>query len=134
MSPLASLVPRVAIVTGAAQGIGRAIALRLASDGLDVALNDISSKSEALAAVAVELEALGRKALVVTADVSKEEEVKSLVQTVIQTLGRLDVVSIQIWLRLSILPQFEAMLDGCQRRGCFSAPKHHGRYARRVPY
>lgn len=84
---------RVALVTGGAQGIGRAIALRLASDGLDVAVNDISSKSALLDGVVNEIQKLGRKAVSLPCDVTKEEEVKNMVDKAVNELGRLDVVS-----------------------------------------
>lgn len=83
---------RVALVTGAAQGLGLAIALRLADDGLDVAVNDIASKSEDLKKVVADIEAKGRRSIAVTADVSSEEEVKAMVEKVAKELGSLDVV------------------------------------------
>lgn len=83
---------RVAIVTGAAQGIGRSIALRLAADGLDVAVNDVQSQKQALDAVVSEIQAKGRKAVALTADVSSEEDVKNMVEKTVEQLGRLDVV------------------------------------------
>lgn len=52
---------RVAIVTGAAQGIGRAIALRLADDGLDIAVSDLASQSALLETLAAGIRAKGRK-------------------------------------------------------------------------
>ncbi|KAF8750788.1 KR domain [Rhizoctonia solani] len=69
---------RVAIVTGAAQGIGRAVALKLASNGVDVALADIPSKQDALEQVVKEIERLGRKAIAVTGDVSNEPQVQAI--------------------------------------------------------
>lgn len=85
-------ITRVAIVTGAAGGIGRAIALRLAADGLDVAVNDIEGQKQALETVVAEIQAKGRKAIAVPADVSSEEQVKSMVEKTVEHLGRLDVV------------------------------------------
>lgn len=82
----------VSLVTGSGQGIGRAIALRLADDGYDVAVNDIPSNRENLETLKAEIESKGRKALVVTADVSQEDQVKHMVDTVVETLGGLDVV------------------------------------------
>ncbi len=82
----------VALVTGASQGIGRAIALRLARDGLDIALNDLAMKEEALEVLASEIEALGRKACYIVADVAIEDSVEKMVNKVVTELGQLDVV------------------------------------------
>ena len=83
---------RVALVTGAAQGIGRSIALRLAEDGLDLAVNDISSKTSALNEVVKEIQSKGRQAVAVPADVSSEKEVEAMVSNAVASLGGLDVV------------------------------------------
>lgn len=88
-----SVTKAVALITGSAQGIGRSVALRLARDGFDIALNDVSSKRDQLRAVADDIEKIGRKTLLVPADVAVEEEVKGMVQDVSKELGRLDVVS-----------------------------------------
>ncbi|KAL0958475.1 hypothetical protein HGRIS_000614 [Hohenbuehelia grisea] len=82
----------VALVTGAGRGIGRAIALRLAKDGFDVALNDLPAGVRDIEAVRDEILQSGRKATVVPADVSVESEVKSLVNEVVGGLGSLDVM------------------------------------------
>ncbi|KAF9223032.1 NAD(P)-binding protein [Gyrodon lividus] len=84
----------VALVTGTAQGIGRSIALRLASDGYDIGLNDIEESKYKLDALSEEIISVypGRKACVVVADVTVEEEVKAMVEGVVAALGSLDVI------------------------------------------
>ncbi|KAK0217327.1 acetoin reductase family protein [Armillaria nabsnona] len=82
----------VAIVTGAGQGIGKAIALRLADDGFDVAINDLPRKSQALELLSAEISAKGRRSCIIPADVSVEEEVEIMVTKVVTELGRLDVM------------------------------------------
>ncbi|KAJ7613671.1 hypothetical protein DFH06DRAFT_1344621 [Mycena polygramma] len=82
----------IALVTGAAQGIGKAIVLRLAADGFDVAVNDIPSKAALLDALKVEVIAAGRHSAVFTGDVSVDAEVKAMVAGVVFTLGGLDVM------------------------------------------
>lgn len=81
-----------AIVTGSAQGIGRAISLRLADDGFDVAVNDIPTNQSALESLVKEIEVRGRKAIAVPADVSQEAQVKEMVAKAVKDLGGLDVV------------------------------------------
>ena len=83
---------KVALVTGAARGIGRAIALRLSEDGLDIAVNDLPNTPE-LDDIVREIENKGRRSLAVPADVSLEEDVEKIIQQVVQKLGSLDVVS-----------------------------------------
>lgn len=83
---------RVALVTGAARGIGRGIAERLASDGLDVAVNDIEDNEGKLIEVAEAIRGAGRRALAVTADVSDHREVEGMVGRVADELGQLNVM------------------------------------------
>jgi meso-butanediol dehydrogenase / (S,S)-butanediol dehydrogenase / diacetyl reductase len=83
---------RIALVTGAANGIGRAIALRLAADGLDVAVNDIEAAADQLKEVVAEIEALGVRSVPAVADVSDPEAVPDMVARVAADLGRLDVM------------------------------------------
>lgn len=73
-------------------GIGYAVAIRLAQDGLNVAINDIVSKREKIDAVVDEIRALGRESVAVPADVGSETEVKAMVDQTVAALGALDVV------------------------------------------
>ncbi|EAU82090.2 short chain oxidoreductase [Coprinopsis cinerea okayama7 len=85
--------PRVAVVTGAAKGLGRAIALRLAQDGFDVALNDIAACEGELKKVEEELGAYGRRSVRCVGDVSLERDVKRLVEDAVAVLGGVDVAA-----------------------------------------
>jgi pteridine reductase len=82
---------RVALVTGAAKRIGRALALRLAREGADVAIHYHRSKLEAEATVA-EIENLGRKAVALQADLCSVTDIKRLFQQTDEQFGRLDIL------------------------------------------
>jgi len=83
---------RVALVTGSGQGIGRAIALALANEGASIAVNDIPFNKEKAAGTVDELRALGVKAELFLADVSKEDEVDAMVASVLEQFGRVDIL------------------------------------------
>jgi len=80
-----------ALVTGASRGIGRAIALELARNGANVVVNYAGSKDKA-EAVVNEIEALGRKAVAIQANVANSEEVTALVKDTIDQLGSIDIL------------------------------------------
>lgn len=85
------LTGKTALVTGASRGIGRAIAIALAEAGADVAVN--YAGSEAAAAETVQaIEALGRKAFKVKANVGKSAEFDAMVASVLETFGKLDIL------------------------------------------
>lgn len=83
--------PKTVLVTGAAQGIGRSIALRLAKDGFNVAVNDIDTNAAELTIIQKEIEEIGRKSMAIVADVSNEKEVESMMKNVAIRMGSLDV-------------------------------------------
>jgi meso-butanediol dehydrogenase/(S,S)-butanediol dehydrogenase/diacetyl reductase len=78
------------LVTGAGQGIGRAIALRLAQDGANVAINDLALTNAQQ--VAAKVEAAGRRSLTLVADVSSEKQVTEMFDRLLATFGRLDIL------------------------------------------
>src|SRR4051812_34028068 len=81
---------RVALVTGAGQGNGRAIALRLAVQGADVSVNDI--REETAEATAAEIRALGCKSAALVANVAQLAQIDALISAVVDQFGRLDVL------------------------------------------
>jgi 3-oxoacyl-[acyl-carrier protein] reductase len=82
---------RVAVVTGASRGFGRAIALAFGQEGADVVVNYHASAAGA-AEVAAALEKLGRRALVIQADVARDADVRALVAGALSHFGRLDIL------------------------------------------
>ena len=81
---------KVALVTGAARGIGEAIALTLAREGADVVVTDVDL--EGAQRVAQEIEGLGRKAKAIQADVSQREAVQRLVSEAVSVFGQIDIL------------------------------------------
>ena len=91
---------KIALVTGAGgeRGIGRAIALRLAQEGADVALNDIHPTSApgsnwgGMAQVVDEIKALGRRSAGIAADIGDAAQVQAMIDRVVATFGRIDIL------------------------------------------
>ncbi|KAJ7679162.1 acetoin reductase family protein [Mycena polygramma] len=104
------MAPRNAVITGAARGIGRAIAVRLASDGCNVVVNDLPSNQATLDDLVSEISsnASGGKATSFAADITIEQNVKDLVENCVETYGTLDIASL---LRLA---SFESTLEDMQ--------------------
>jgi glucose 1-dehydrogenase len=91
------LAGKVALVTGASAGIGKASALALAQQGADVAINYLTLP-EGAEELAGQIRALGRKAILCRVDVSDQAAVEAMVQRVVTELGRLDIfVSVAVY-------------------------------------
>lgn len=82
---------KVALVSGSSRGIGRECAIRLAQAGADVIVNYVSSKSAAME-TAEAIRDLGRRVYVVKADISEEEDVRSMFEFIKQEIGQLDIL------------------------------------------
>ncbi|GAA1359472.1 acetoin reductase [Arthrobacter rhombi] len=88
---MAASTSRVALITGAGRGIGRAIAERLADDGQDIIIADVPGAQENIDAVVAAVEQRGQRAVGVTGDVSKPADVERMIQEGTDALGDLDV-------------------------------------------
>ncbi len=87
------LLDKIAVVTGASQGIGRAIALGLAQAGAHLVLAKYPEKrQDEIKAVQAEIEALGRRAIIVQTDVAEVDQVRALMDKTKETFGRIDIL------------------------------------------
>lgn len=85
-----SLEGKVAIVTGAGRGIGKAIALVLAEGGADIVV--VARTAKQIEQTAEEIRKLGQKALAISTDVTREDQVKGVVKQTISQFGRIDIL------------------------------------------
>jgi NAD(P)-dependent dehydrogenase (short-subunit alcohol dehydrogenase family) len=81
----------VAFITGAAVGLGRATALRLADDRFDIAINDLPSEKDKLDTLAHAISQKGNEVIVLVGDVSNEANVVKMIDDTVNQLGGLDV-------------------------------------------
>jgi 3-oxoacyl-[acyl-carrier protein] reductase len=102
---------KVAVITGGAQGIGRAIALGMAREGAKLVVADL--QSEKASAVANEVKALGSEALGVEVNVADESSVKRLAEATLADFGRIDILvnDAGIYLKSSVVDMSEADWD-----------------------
>jgi pteridine reductase len=112
MSSAGSLLGCVALVTGSAKRLGRAVALRLAAEGADVVVHYRTSAAEAESAVA-EIEKLGRRAVSIAANLDSVSEIKRLFDETAKQFGRLDILvnSAANFLPASIVSTTEEIWD-----------------------
>jgi 3-oxoacyl-[acyl-carrier protein] reductase len=82
---------KVALVTGSSMGIGRAIAIEMAKDGVDIVVNSEKTSHEGVEVVN-EIERLGRRAIYIQADISDFEEAETMVGKIIAEFGRIDIL------------------------------------------
>ena len=87
-----SLEGKKALVVGARRNMGKGFALGLAEAGADVAVTDVNLESGQLQAVADEIQQMGRNSLALKADISSQEEIKKLVESVVKEFGTIDIL------------------------------------------
>jgi len=88
-----SLRDKSALITGSSSGIGRSVALAMASAGADIVVNHPSPREAAAAAeLAEQIRALGRRAVIIEADVADEQAVSAMVEQATRELGRIDIL------------------------------------------
>jgi glucose 1-dehydrogenase len=80
-----------AVVTGSGRGIGRAIAVRFAQEGADVAINDLDIRGTARKTLAA-VEAAGRRGILIQADVARTDDARRLIEDAVRQLGPLDIL------------------------------------------
>ena len=84
------LAGKIALITGAAQGIGKAIALLFAKNGADIIVADIFL--EKAQETAKEIEAIGQKAMAIKVDVANPKEIEQMVQSILERFGQIDIL------------------------------------------
>ena len=91
MSTNEMLLNKVGLATGAANGVGRAVAMRMADEGADVVVSDIDQLAGE--AVVEEIEALGRTAHFIKTDMSSVESIRKMVSAAVNRFGQIDLLS-----------------------------------------
>lgn len=124
---------QVVLVTGSSRGIGKATIIEFAKKGYDVVINYVSSKEEALKLKKIVEENYQVQALAIQADISKEEEVKKMVEEIIKTFGHIDClvnnagIAQDNYLDEKTVDEFKKVLD-INLIGTFLVSKYVGKY------
>jgi len=126
---------KVALITGASKGIGRAIALTFARAGAQIAACSRGTTAGQLEAIAEDIQNLGRSALAIQMDTSKKEDVDRMVKTTLERFGRIDILvnNAGILIRSSLLSITESDWDklmGVDLKGYFLCSQAVGRIMR----
>jgi len=113
---------KVVLVTGAQQGIGRAVAMAFARDGADVGINYLDNR-EAAERVAEGVRRHGRRAVLVQGDVSRAENGRAMVETVERSLGGIDILvnNAGVYPRVPMLDMRETTGTTCSTSTCVAA-------------
>ena len=101
---------KIALITGSSRGIGRGIALEMAREGADIAVNYRRDQAAA-AATARDIEALGRSAISLHADVSDWPAVQQMVHDILQHFGRIDIVVANSGIASRVVPLWDLEID-----------------------
>jgi len=101
---------KIALITGSSRGIGRGIALEMAREGADIAVNYRRDQAAA-AATARDIEALGRSAISLHADVSDWPAVQQMVHDILQHFGRIDIVVANSGIASRVVPLWDLEIN-----------------------
>ncbi|KAF9459803.1 hypothetical protein BDZ94DRAFT_1324512 [Collybia nuda] len=119
-----------ALITGVVGGLGKAIALRLADDGFNIALNDLENNEDHLRTLSQEISQKGRRTFIALGDVAQEADVQRMINLTVQDLGSLDVMVANAGIASRVVPFQDIKVEDWDRvfnvngRGVFLCYKY----------